>query len=162
MTESIFYQRPRRGKKAPSFRTRVQLEFLETRHVPHNMALTPLVQVSGPSPFEGNPVEANDPPFALHSELNPQLAFDPSHSDHLVGAWVQDFARGIVAGVSFDGGTSWQSIVIPGTSIASGGTYQHNDSPWVSIAANGDVYVSLRGFDPSNSDRNAIFVCKSS
>src|SRR5262249_46646815 len=85
-------------------KTRLQLELLESRDVPSTFHLTPLVPVSGPSPFLGNPIEANDPALTINSEVEPYVAVDPTNAKHLVGAWIQDFARGIVSAVSLNGG----------------------------------------------------------
>jgi hypothetical protein len=138
----------RRGQPASRLRTRPQLELLESRDVPSTFQLTPLVQVSSTSPFDGSPIEANDPAFARNSEVEPYVAVDPTNAKHLVGAWIQDFARGIVAAVSFDAGDTWRSVVIPGGgTLAAGGTHPHAADPWVSFAPNGDVYLSFQGFD---------------
>jgi hypothetical protein len=137
------------------------VERLEGRDVPSAFQLTPLVPVSGPSPFLGNPVEANDPPSAVNAETEPYVAADPANPDHLVGAWIQDAARGIVAAVSFNGGNSWQSVTIPGLSPFSGGQYPHYSDPWVSFARNGDVYLSSLGNNFDEGEPNAVLVSKS-
>src|SRR5262249_23044205 len=78
----------RRVRPAPREpRVRLRLEQLESRDVPSAFNLTPLVTVSGTSPFLGNPVEANDPPLTFNLEFEPHLAVDPADSNHLVGAW---------------------------------------------------------------------------
>jgi hypothetical protein len=77
-----------------------------------------------------------------------------------VGAWIQDNFRGIVAGVSFNGGNTWQSVAIPGISLCSGGTWAFSADPWVSFAPNGDVYISALGKD-ANADPKAVLVNKS-
>jgi hypothetical protein len=129
-------------------RTRPRLELLESRDVPSTFQLTPLVQVSNTSPFDNNPIEANDPAFARNSEVEPYVAVDPTNPKHLVGAWIQDFARGIVSAVSFDAGNTWQSVVFPGGGTDHAGrNYPHVADPWVSFAPNGDVYLSMQGFD---------------
>jgi hypothetical protein len=72
----------------------------------------PLVRVSGTSPFASSTadnVAGQTGTNFLHSEVEPRVAVDPTNPDHLVGVWQQDRwsnggARGIVAGVSFDGG----------------------------------------------------------
>ena len=51
----------RRSRRSPPHRTRLELELLESRCVLSDLHLTPLVAVSGTSPFFGNPIEANDP-----------------------------------------------------------------------------------------------------
>src|SRR5262249_10174305 len=146
------------GRRAPA-RTRPQLERLETRCVPHNLALTPLVQVSGPSPFLGNPIEANDPPSTINSAVEAKVAVDPTNADRLVGTWNQDFARGIVASVSFNGGNTWNSVAIPGTTVTTGGTFPHSANAWVSISPNGTAYISLVGAEfPADQNPTGILV----
>ena len=116
--------------------------------------------VSGPSPFAECSIAVNDPFNDL--EVEPYVAVDPLNTRHLVGAWIQDFARGIVAAVSFDSGNTWQSVVIPGVTVCSGGIYPHASDPWVSFAPNGDVYLSLGGHDmPPSGNPNAVLVSKS-
>lgn len=143
-------------------RKRPRLEPLETRDVPHSLALTPLVAVSGTSPFFGNSIEASDPPATLNSEVEPCVAVDPTNPNHLVGAWTQDFARGIVAAVSLNGGNSWQSCVVPGITQLAGGIYPHTSNTWVSFSPNGVVYLSTVGHDfPEAGNPNAVLVSKS-
>src|SRR5262249_34941133 len=97
-----------------------------------------------------------------NSEVEPYVAVDPTNSKHLVGAWIQDFARGIVSAVSFNGGDTWQSMVIPGVTQCAGGAYPHSSDPWVSFAPHGDGYLSLIGPDfPEDGNPNAILVSKS-
>jgi hypothetical protein len=140
----------------------------------------PLVQVSGTSPFASSTadnVAGQTGTNFLHSEVEPRVAVDPTNPDHLVGVWQQDRwsnggARGIVAGVSFDGGVSWQKVIIPNISLASGGNatnggdYQRVGDPWVSFAPDGrTVYVSSVPFsdvDPTGAaGRSAVMVSKS-
>src|SRR5262249_25543674 len=161
MNEAMPRQR-RRVRRSRPRRARLQVELLESRDVPSTFNLTPLVEVSGPSPFLGNPVEANDPPGTGNLEFEPYLAVDPTNSNHLVGAWTQDANRGIVAGVSFNGGNTWQSIVIPGTSLCSGGIYPYSYHACVSFAPNGDVYVSsLEKTDANDEFTRVLLVNKS-
>jgi len=117
--------------------------------------------VSGPSPFLGHPIEANDPALTINSEVQPYLEVDPTNPNHLVGVWIQDFARGIVAAVSFDAGSTWQSAAVPGITVASGGVYPRSSDPWVSFSPNGDVYLSAHGHDLPQTRPNAILVSKS-
>src|SRR5262249_12944336 len=68
-------------------------------------------------------------------------------------------ALGMVAGVSFNGGNHWQSVVIPGVSLCSGGVYPLSFDPWVSFSPNGDIYASIIGNDFGTN--KAILVSKS-
>ena len=114
------------------------------------------MQVSGPDPL----IQCEPPgwPFA-NGEAEPQLAVDPTNPKHFVGVWNQA-GHGIVAGLSFNGGKSWQEVVIPGLTSCSGGPWPFAADPWVSIAANGDVYVSALGLGADAAGR-AILVNKS-
>jgi hypothetical protein len=72
---------------------------------------------------------------------------DPTDPNHLVGVFQQDrwsngAARGLMAGMSFDGGQHWRQVVIPGLGLVSGGTFHRASDPWVSFAPNGDLYES--------------------
>src|SRR5262249_46319364 len=137
------------------FRRRPQLELLESRCVMSNFNLTHVVQVSEPDPLAGC---LPGYPFS-NDEAEPQLAVDPTNPRHFVGVWNQD-ALGVVAGVSFNGGNSWQEVVIPGFTVCSGGTWTYIADPWVSFAPNGDVYVSAEGQD-ANFNQKAILVNRS-
>jgi hypothetical protein len=136
------------------------VEPLETRDVPSNFTLDPRVQVSGPSPFNGCP---DQPELFRNAETENFVAVDPSNSQHSVAVWFQDLADGIVSAATFDGGASWQSAVVPGLTLCSGGTYPTASDPWVSFAPNGDVYASSvenHFFEVGRAD-NAIRVNKS-
>jgi hypothetical protein len=148
----------------------LHVEQLETRNLLSGFALTPLVQVSDVTPFtDMSDLAGQSGHVTLNSEVEPQVAVDPTNPLHVVGVWQQDRwsnggSRGLVAGVSMDAGNSWTRDVIPGLSLASGGTYARASDPWVSFAPNGDVYVTslsttLAGPFPSQS---AILVTKSS
>jgi hypothetical protein len=130
------------------------LEPLEARNLLSAFKLTPIVQVSGPSPFAGNTSDSGQPGINyLNSEVEPSLAVDPSNSNHLVAAWQQDRwsntgARGIVTSTSFNGGKTWSALaVVPGLTLVSGGTNQRTSDPWLSISTTGTVYLSSNPFN---------------
>jgi hypothetical protein len=156
--------------KMPSRRRseRPQLEVLEDRTVPSNFSVGPLVQVSLDDPFAG--CTADDPahqPGRLYpdSELEPRVTVDPNDPTHIIGMWQQDrwsdgAARGLVAGVTFDGGQDWQEVVIPGLSRCSGGSTLRVSDPWVSFSPDGSVYSTSLSTD-GLSARSAVLVNKS-
>jgi hypothetical protein len=130
--------------------------------VPSTFTLGPLTQVSGPSPFNGNP---NQPALFRNAETETYVAVDPTNPNHAVVAWFQDLADGIVSAATFNGGATWQEAVVPGLTLCSGGTYPTAANPWVTFAADGhSVYVaSIENHFFEQSDRgNAIRVNKSS
>ncbi len=124
LTTTLLNLRTRHARRSPQrpLCRRLGLELLEPRCVlSSGLTLGPLMEVSGPSPFANSPV--TDIPTTDNSELEPYLAVDPTNPQHMVGAWIQDYARGIVAAVTFDAGATWKSVPIPGLTISFKGTY---------------------------------------
>jgi hypothetical protein len=137
----------------------------------------PLTQVSSVSPFApgcglgGGQSGTN----YLNSEVEPWIEVNPidldgdgpaQAGDNIVGTWQQDRwsnggARGLVAGVSMDGGGTWQSVVIPGLSQCSGGVFERATDPWLSFAPNGDLYHISLSFNNTSSP-SALLVNESS
>lgn len=168
MRRNPWFRSPRR----PASATRLQVEQLETRDVMSGLTLTPLVQVSGASPL-GTFI----PPGGttqIGSEVEPQLAVDPTNTSHAVAVWQQDRytgsgARAIVASVTYNAdavsGASWSApVAIPGfDGSVTTSPYQRYSDPWVSIAPDGTVYVSSLGFSISNGvPRTGVLVARSS
>jgi hypothetical protein len=120
-----------------------------------NLTAGPLVQVSGASLFSGcvaDNVAGQSGRVFLHSEVEPWIDVSPTDEDNIVGIWQQDRwsnggARGLVAGVSFDGGTSWTQSVIPGISLCSGGIYDRSTDPWVTFGPDGVVHQLALSFN---------------
>jgi hypothetical protein len=119
-------------------------------------AVEPLVQVSDTSPF--GPLEGcgNFPGVVagtginfLNSEIEPWVEVNPTNPQNIAALWQQDRwsnggARSNVAGVSFDGGTTWQIVVVPGLTDCSGGSFERASDPWLSFAPDGTLHhISL-------------------
>ena len=105
----------------------------------------PLVNLSDPDPFGNCP---GGLPFADAAQQEESfVAANPTNPKHVVAVWIGGKAKGIVAGVTFDGGRRWQQVVIPGVNSCSTGPFAGGAAvdPWVSFAPNGDVYaISLQ------------------
>jgi hypothetical protein len=122
----------------------------------------PLVQVSGASPFAGCTADAvgtQSGTVFVGSEVEPWIDVNPTNSANLVGIWQQDRwsnggARGLVAGVSMNGGSSWTSVPIPGVTLCAGGPYQRATDPWVSFGPNGRVHQLALAFNDANFDHS--------
>jgi hypothetical protein len=111
-----------------------------------------VVQASGDSPF-------NEPPFDAdcatttgggevfpNSEVEPWVDVSPVNPKIIAGIWQQDRwsnggARGNVAGISLDGGTSWELLTFPGVTECTGGDFDRASDPWLSFSPNGDLHV---------------------
>src|SRR6266542_3133140 len=79
-------RRPARGRPTAA---RLTVELLESRDLLSGFTLGPLVQVSGPSPFNGSPYQ---PEFGRNAETENFVAVDPTNPQHVVTAWFQDLA----------------------------------------------------------------------
>ena len=116
----------------------------------------PLVQVSDTSPF--GPIDAcgNFPGeiFGIgvnfvDSEVEPSVEINPTDGQNIVALWQQDRwsnggARSNVAGVSLDGGETFETVVVPGLSDCSGGEFERASDPWLSFGPSGVLHqVSL-------------------
>jgi hypothetical protein len=138
--------------------------------------LGPLVQVSDASPFGalencGNFPGVLDPAgeVFLGSEVEPWVDVNPQDPANVVGFWQQDRwsnggARSNVAGASFDGGESWEIVVVPGLSDCSGGFFERASDPWVSFSPDGTLHQISLVFDndiPEGFGPNALAVSKS-
>lgn len=115
----------------------------------------PLVQVSGESPLldcTADGVADQSGEVFLDSEVEPWIDVNPTNAGNVVGIWQQDRwsnggARGLVAGVSMNGGTSWQEVVIPGITLCSGGIYDRSTDPWVSFGPDGTLHQLALSFN---------------
>jgi hypothetical protein len=121
----------------------------------------PLVQVSGSSPFAtctADSAASQSGTLYLHSEVEPWIDVNRANANNLLGLWQQDRwsnggSRGLVAGVSSDGGSSWRQVVVPKITFCSGGTaangggYQRATDPWVSFGPTGIAYQLSLSFN---------------
>lgn len=114
----------------------------------------PAVQVSGASPFDstcGLEPTGADPIFGegvvfVDSEVEPYVDINPVDGDNLIAVWQQDrwsngAARGNAAGVSLDGGSSWQLVTFPDVTVCTGGEFDRASDPWVSFGPDGRAYA---------------------
>ena len=117
-----------------------------------NFVQGPLVQVSGLSPFAAGCDPGQSGNVFLDSEVEPWIGVNPTNPSNVVGIWQQDRwsnggARGLLAGASFDGGTTWATTAIPGITLCSGGDYQRATDPWVSFGPDGVVHQLALSFN---------------
>ena len=135
----------------------------------------PLVKITGPSPFRA--CTADDLPGQTAegsvnypgSEVEPYIDVNPKRPLNLVTVWQQDRwsdggARGLASAVSEDGGAHWATVTPPRFTLCSGGRYERATDPWVTYAANGQVYFQSLSFDSDPAifgGRHAILVSKS-
>ena len=117
-----------------------------------------LATVSGPSPY-ASCVNAGEPGTVyVNAEVEPYIAVNPTTvgtaNVNLIGVWQQDRwnnggAHGLVAGFSFNGGTTWGETTLPFSACApnaildpfTGAPYGRASDPWVSIGPDGTAYA---------------------
>src|SRR6266516_511289 len=107
--------------------------------------------VSGRSPFRHctfrAPVHNPDSTMVTDSEVEPSLAVSPKDSNVIIGVYQQDRwtggqARGIVAGVSHDGGRTWRHVPLPLSACARRSVpFARAVDPWVAIGPDGTAYA---------------------
>ncbi len=117
-------------------------------------AMTPVDVSAGADPFAActaDNVAQQEATFGStlfsRAEPEPRLAIDPTNPQNLAGVFQQDRwsdggSRGLVAGVSHNGGLTWSQVVVPGLTACSGGTDIRASDPWVSFAADGTLYAT--------------------
>lgn len=145
--------------------------------------LGPLVAVSpGASPFAGCTADdvilqefvcsAVGAPCVNYpnTEIEPWVDANPTNPRNLIAGWQQDRwsnggARGDVSAYSKNGGRTWTKVLVPGTSLCSGGVFARNSDPWVSFSPNGAAFFMTLAFQPDRSDggfgANAMLVNRS-
>lgn len=145
-----------------------------------SLSAGPLVQISGESPFGALDSCGNFPGTVgtpgsnfLNSEIEPWVDVNPANLENIVAYWQQDRwsnggARSLVAGVSLDGGSTWETVVVPGLTDCSGGKFERASDPWLSFSPDGTLHQISLSFNidpPSNLPAlfgpNALLVSKS-
>ncbi len=119
----------------------------------------PLVTVSGPSPFASCTIGGPGTNY-VNAEVEPYVAVNPTNLNNIIGVWQQDRwnnggAHGLVAGFSFDGGSTWGETPLPFSACANGLGYERASDPWVSIGPDGTAYTVSISFNQSNNS-NAV------
>jgi hypothetical protein len=134
---------------------------------PPPLTLDPQYRASASSPFALNcEGAAGSGTVYTNAEVEPSLAINPANLHNLIGVWQQDRwstggARGIVAGASLDGGTTWSHHALPftrcaGGSASNGGDYERASDPWVTIAADGTAYQIALAFNGLVLQQNSV------
>ena len=131
----------------------------------------PVLASPGPTPFAACTADhASDQISAgsvlyPNSEVEPRSAINPVDAKNIVAEYQQDRwndggARGLVASVTHDGGSTWQRVTVPGLTRCSGGNYDRASDPWVSFGPTGVLYAISLSFDFFDT-HNAIIASRS-
>jgi len=133
---------------------------------------TTLSRASAASPFancviEPLPGEVN----YLNAEVEPMVAVNPRNQSNVIGVWQQDRwrfggARGLLTGVSHDGGETWRRTFThfsrcAGGTAANNGNYERASDPWVTISPNGVAHQIGLSFDFVDDANQAVLASRS-
>ena len=103
--------------------------------------LGPLTALSQPNPVAGCDDAFNVPGnLTLNDAQETFVAANPIRPNNLVATWILGHFQNIIAGVTFDGGRSWQQVPVPFT-VCSGGPFLGVADQRQAFAVNGDLYV---------------------
>ena len=105
-----------------------------------------------------------------NSESEPYLAVNPTNPSNMIAGWHQDRwstggAQSLGAAYTFNGGATWQQVVIPFTRCSgavprSAGDFERGSDPWISFSPNGTAhYMALVVHNSVN--ENAMVVARS-
>jgi hypothetical protein len=135
--------------------------------VAHDYVIGPDTEVSGPSTLTACPAGAS-PDFAQaynDTEVEPQVAVNPTNPTEIVGAsqqdrWPDGGARGLTAWRSTNGGTSWTKTPDVPWSACQGGPARFGrvTDPWVSYDKAGNLYFIGQPIDSAELGLSAVAV----
>ena len=135
--------------------------------------LGPLVKISSGTPFKGctaDQVSSQPGTNFGGSAIEPWIAVDPTTAGHLLTAvqqdrWSNGGSRGLRAGVSVDGGTTWSNNIPQGISLCTGGPFQRSTDPWSAFGLDGVAYFFSLAFNnnpvPAINGASAMLVSRS-
>ena len=105
-----------------------------------------------------------------NSESEPYLAVNPTNPSNMIAGWHQDRwstggAQSLGAAYTFNGGATWQQVVIPFTRCSgavprSAGDFERGSDPWISFSPNGTAHYMALVVDNSVNE-NAMVVARS-
>jgi hypothetical protein len=134
---------PAAGCRGPQYRPRLLLEPLEERCLLSNYTTGPLMLISNPDPLAGCPPGSLG---AADVAVEPQVAVNPANPKNIAAIWIDHGTAGNAVGVTLDGGKTWQTRSLPGTTQCTGGSNPDAADPWLAFAPNGDLYAESNTF----------------
>jgi hypothetical protein len=112
----------------------------------------PPILASGTNPLAGCPPDSSGINFP-GAEVEPWIDVNPTNALNIVGFYQQDRysnggAKGNVAAVSMNGGTSWTQVAVPNDTRCTGGRFQRSSDPWISFGPDGVLHAMSLVTDP--------------
>ncbi|MDQ3964719.1 MAG: glycoside hydrolase [Actinomycetota bacterium] len=100
-----------------------------------------LTLVSNGSDFDERGMSCQSEATRVSWEKESSIAVDPNDPRHVVIAWLEDDAVGIVTSSTFDGGGSWTQAIVPGVTECTGGTAGYVFHPRLYFGTGEDLYL---------------------
>lgn len=146
---------PRVDRDSARRQPRLGVEILEDRSLLSTYTPGPLVLISHPDPL------TNALPGLLGTDVaaEPYVAVNPTNPNNIAAIWMDQYPNANAVSVTLDGGATWQNVVIPGFTPATGGTSKSAFDPWISFDPNGNLYSSGGAGLPKG---NALFLVNKS
>src|SRR5260370_40835746 len=86
-------------------------------------SLGPLLNISDPDPFAGLMPEWDALyPQYVGAQEETYIVVNPKNPNNIAATWITEVFKGAAVGVSMDGGVTWQTSIVPGRTLVSGGT----------------------------------------
>jgi hypothetical protein len=115
----------------------LHLEALEDRCVLSSYTTGPLTLISSPDPLSPGPSGFLNKNVAAE----PHVVVNPANPRNIAAIWIDHGFSGDAVGVTLDGGQTWQTESLPGTTKATNGDWPYAADPWLAFAPNGDLYA---------------------
>jgi hypothetical protein len=112
----------------------------------------PPILASGENPLADCPPDGSGINFP-GAEVEPWIEVNPTDLENIVGFYQQDRysnggAKGNVAAVSTDGGSSWTHVEVPNDTRCTGGRFERSSDPWISFGPDGTLHAMSLVTDP--------------
>lgn len=102
--------------------------------------------------------------FDADRDAETSIAINPKDAKNVVAGWISSGDHTCGYGVSFDGGASWTTGVVPGIQLQSGGSFDRGTDPSVVFDPNGNAYFTCLAFNlfpPGTGSPGTMYVSKS-
>jgi len=135
--------------------------------------LGPLTKVSGGDPFTGctaDHVGQQSGTLYPNTEIEPWIASNPANPSNVLAGWQQDRwsdggSRGLIAGLSRNGGAGWKNVTPGRVTKCEGGPWTRASDPWLDFSTKGVAYFMHLAFEPDlpsgSFGANAMLVTRS-